>query len=298
MVTIYNSAGEVVKHLFSGPSQALSSNFTISNSAILQGGPGVSLEFGAVIQGGGNSLIWLGTNDGGQFVSAGSYTIQVQTTDPFGAVQSWTRSITVLPQSSSQSLVIYNSAGELVATLNPSEFTSKSVTNIGFGSSSKSAFVLGSGGGVQFQMQDSSGNQVLGTWNGKSNSGQMVAPGSYILQLVNNNEGNLVVQSKGFVVLGDISQSSFSILAGPNPVGPMDKELVFNIVGVQSGQTASIQLYNLAGELVSQAAGVSGGSRIVMKLGNWSSGIYVAVAELSSGLEVLSRKSVKVAIAR
>lgn len=298
VVTIFNSAGEVVRHFFTGTSQNLLTGFAISSSSLAQGGGGVTLSFGGEIQGGGNSLVWLGTNDNGQPVSGGTYTIMVQTTDPYGSVQSWTKSVTVIPQALSQSLDIYNSAGELVATLNPSSFSSLPIVNIGFGNSSRSAFVLGSGSGVKFMMQNSSGGQVTTTWDGKSNSGQVVSPGSYIVQLVDNDNGRIVVQSKSFVVLGDLSSSSFRLIMGPNPVGPTDHELVFSFSGIQAGQTAHVKLYNVAGELIGQAAGSVGGNRVVVRVGNWSSGLYVVVAESHDGPMVVSRQLQNFAVQR
>lgn len=264
---------------------------------MVAGGTGVTINFGAEIQGGGNSMAWLGTNDNGQAVSGGSYTIQVQTTNAFGSTQSWTKAVTVLPQSASQILDIYNSAGELVATINPASFSSGPITNLGFANSSKSAFVLGSGGGVKFVMQDSNGT-VSTTWNGKSNSGQMVAPGSYLVQLVDNEDGRVVIQSKGFVVLGDLTPVTFEVVAGPNPVGPMDRELVFNVTGLQSGQNAYVQLYNIAGERISQSVGVIGANKLTLSIGNWSSGLYVAVVESTEGPNVISRKLLHIAIER
>jgi flagellar hook assembly protein FlgD len=297
-VTIFNSAGEIVKHLFLGTSSIMPGGFTLSASGLVEGGKGVDLIFPGEIQGGEKSLVWTGTNDNGQPVSGGTYTIQVQTTDPFGNIQTWTKSVAVLPQISSQSLNIYNSAGELVTSMNTTAFSSSPITNIGFGGTSKAAFVLGSGGGVQFVMQNSNGGQVLETWNGKSSSGQVVSPGSYIVELVSNGNGTIVMQSKGFVVLGDINQPSFTVLAGPNPVGPSDKELVFNIKGIQAGENASVQLYNVSGELISQGVGANGSSKMLLKIGNWSSGIYVAVVEVNAGPSVLNRTLLKIALDR
>jgi hypothetical protein len=297
VVTIFNSAGEVVRHLFTGNSQNLTSGFTTSTTGLVSGGAGVTLNFGGEIQGNGTSLTWNGTNDNGQPVSGGTYTIQVQTTDPFGATQSWTKSVTVMPQANSQSLNIYNSAGELVATMNTASFSSSPITNVGFGGSGKAAFVVGSGGGVQFVMQNSSTTPVVQSWNGKSNNGQIVSPGSYIVQLVDNSNGHVVMVSKEFIILAGPTQA-FDVIAGPNPIGPTDKTLVFSVTGMLPGQNASVKLYNVAGELISKGVGAVGNSKIVFKVGNWSAGIYVAVVESCDGPTIIFRKLFRVAVER
>ena len=298
VVNVYNSAGELVKQLFSGSSQVLPNGFTLSAPSLVQGGAGVSLTFTGQLQNGGSSLIWLGTNDAGQPVSGGNYTIQVQSTNPFGQTQSWTKSVVVFPQTASQALNIYNSAGELVATLNTSTFTTQSITTIGFGTNTKAAFVLGSGGGVPFVMQDAQGKPVTYTWTGTSNSGATVAPGTYMVQLVSNTNGVVVMQSKEFEVLGDMSQPAFDAVAGPNPVGAFDKQLVFVVSGIQSNESADVKLYNIAGELISQSVGAVGGGKVVLSIGNWSSGIYVAVVERLQGSSVISRKLLHIAMER
>lgn len=297
-INIYNSAGEVVKHLFSGTSQNLPGGFSMNSTTLSPGGTGVSISFGGEISGGATSLVWLGNNDNGQPVSPGSYTIQVTQTDPFGAVQSWTKAITVMPAAVTQSLDIYNSAGELVDQINTSSISTLPLSDVALNNPSNSAFVVGTGAGVKFVLHNTSGAQVLETWNGKSSTGQTVAPGTYIVQLVDNGPSRTVLISKSFTVLDGAGAPSFDVIAGPNPVGPSDKELVFSLNGIQSVEFASVELYNVAGELIASGSGSLGSNRVVMKVGNWSSGIYVAIINANQGMVVISRKIYKIAVNR
>src|SRR5207245_2803109 len=113
---------------------------------------------------GGKTLAWGGDNDQGQGVTGGTYYLKVEMEDPFGAKQSWSQSVTVLPPAPAQSLVIYNSAGEAVAHLSASSGMGKSFTGLALHDSSKGAYALGNGGVVDFDVADSSGALVPVHW--------------------------------------------------------------------------------------------------------------------------------------
>jgi flagellar hook assembly protein FlgD len=298
-VGIYNAAGELVRTLYQGNSQAMPGNFSESTGTFVALSGSVTLNFGGELQGGAESLVWNGTNNSGQGVSGGTYTIKVTNTDAFGSVQTWAQSVNVLPQPPKQTLNVYNSAGELVATLDISAYAGTPITQIGFPASSHAAFSLGQGGGVPIQVQDSSGATSTLVWNGKSGTGALVSSGSYTLELTSNSGGNnSVTMSKSFEVLDAPGAGGFTVVEGPNPVGPLDSDMVFQVNGLGSGQGSVLRLYNLAGELVAQGVDSGGNGRIVLKVGNWSAGIYVAVVEACQGSAVLSRKLSKVVIQR
>jgi hypothetical protein len=298
VVGIYNSAGEQVKQLFSGPSQDSPQGFALDASSIVAMGGGVNLSFGGALSGLGNTLTWVGDNNSGQAVGGGTYYVKAEMTDAFGATQAWSQAVNVLPQAAAQSLKIYNSAGELVATLDATSFSGQTLTRLGFSKGDSAAYALGSGGGVDFVLQDSGGNQVSTHWDGKSSSGATVKPGSYTVQLIDNNDGKVILVSKGFVLLADPAASSFSVVAGPNPVGPATKQVVFAMKGLKSGEHAVLRLYNLGGELISQGSDSAGSGKIVLNIGNWSSGVYVAVVECRDGGAVVSRKLIRMAVQR
>jgi hypothetical protein len=307
-VNIYNSAGEVVRHLFSGSSQNQSGGFSLGSTVVAPGGPGVSINFGGILQGGSDSLVWQGSNDNGQPVSGGTYYIKVDEIDPFGSVQSWTSPVAVLPPVAQQSLNIYNSAGELVAHLDLSSLPpGTTLTDLGFADPSKTTFALPSDpsgpGGVDFKLKESNSSGTASAdevWNGRNSQGQEVASGSYIVQLVSEGAGGQsIISSKGFIVLATPQTLSIAkVIAVPNPLGPTDKSLVLVTGSLPSGAGATAKLYNIAGELVAQGAEAAGGGRIVLTVGNWSSGIYIVMVEIRQSGDLLSRQILRIAIQR
>lgn len=295
-----------MKHLYSGASQVLN-GFQLSSNGLLEGSSGVQLNFPGQIQGGGSSVTWTGTNDGNQFVSGGIYTISVQTVDSFGNVRSWTQAVSVIPETTSEVLNIFNSAGELVDSINPQPYlpastssTSQvSLNSIGFPSGDKASFSVGgnTSNGVQFVVQTSNGGEATIPWNGRSSSGQIVAAGSYIVELVDTAQNGQIVMSKSFQLIA-APTGNFSVTEGPNPVQPSTKFIVFNINGMEVGDYPVVRLYNIAGELVGQASGQENAAQVVLNIGNWSSGIYIAVLEAHLGQSVSSRQVLNIALIR
>ena len=274
-------------------------SFSESTGSFVSVSGSVTLGFGAELQGGTNSLAWNGTNNSGRGVSGGTYTIKVSSTDAFGNVQTWTQSINVLPQPPSQSLSIYNSAGELVANVDLSAFSGKIITQVGFPASGHGAFSVGPGETIPIDVQVSDGSSRTILWDGKSGNGNLVSSGSYTLQLSSNSSvGSGPTLAKSFEVLDAPGIVAFGVAQGPNPIGPMDDQAVFLVTGLATGENASVKLYNLAGELVAQGVDAQGNGRIVLTVGNWSAGIYVAVVEKHSGAAIVSRKLIKIAVQR
>jgi flagellar hook assembly protein FlgD len=306
-ITVYNSAGEAVDHLFDGASQNLPGGFTLNSNLVAPGGAGVTIQLGGLLQGGKNSLTWLGLNDGGQYVTGGIYSIQIKQVDPFGTINTWSQQVSVLPPDQQQSIAIYNSAGELVTRLDDSSVLSTptaQVTGIGF-ANGQSTFVLpnasSGAGGVILALKEANGTVVSLPWNGRNSQGQEVASGSYTVQLVNQGmASSVILDSKVFTVLDAPGSGTPKVFTGPNPLGPADKVLTFAYT-LPSGEAASVKLYDAAGELV--AGGVSAVSsgapgKLSLKVGNWAAGIYLAVFEVWDSGSLKSRHLIKVAMSR
>lgn len=298
-VTIFNSAGEIVRHLYNGASQNFAGGFQLSENVLTEGGTtDAVLTMGGLTQNGSNQVNWNGTNDGGQMVSGGIYTIQMLLKDPFGKTQSWTKNLSVLSEAPPQSICIYNSAGELVATLPTSAVTKNIISSFGFGGNGKTAFVVGAGSGIPLMLEDVNGKPHADSWNGKSNSGQYVASGSYLAQLTEESGGETILMTKGFEVLG-VPSGNFSVIEGPNPVTHGDPQMVFALSGVATGDTVVLRLYDLDGELVAWASAPAGSSRLVMPVNlRWGDGIYLAVLNEQNGDAVISRQVSRIALAR
>jgi flagellar hook assembly protein FlgD len=307
-VVIYNSAGEAVKHLYSGAAQQLPGGFDLSGNLVAPGVP-VNISLGGFLANGQSSLPWTGLNDGSQSVGGGVYTIKVSETDSFGAVQSWSQEVSVLPPASQESLAIYNSAGELITKLDTSSVlpatSTAQVTNVGFVDPTKTTFVVpdqaAGPGGVPFVLQLSgNGSPVTFTWNGRNSQGQEVSSGVYTVQLISQAAGSssIILDSKGFTILDAPGNGGPKVTTGPNPLGPLDKSLTFSASGLAGTEVASVKLYNVAGELIAQGVSAAGQGKIMLTVGNWSAGVYLAVYEIRDSGSLKSRKLIKVAISR
>jgi hypothetical protein len=307
-ITVYNSAGEAVDHLFDGASQNLPGGFTLSSNLVAPNGPPLVIQLGGLLANGQKSLAWTGVNDAQQFVSGGLYTIQIHQIDPFGSVQTWAQEVSVLPPVSQTSLAVYNSAGELVARLDTSSVmplsSTAQITGVGFADPSKTSFGVpsqaGGPGGVVFELKLSDGSVQSLSWNGRNSLGQEVSSGSYTVQLISQVVGSeSILDAKTFVILA-AQAAAPTLQAGPNPAGPKDKNLVFTYSALAADERASVRLYNLAGELVAQGLGPSGGGvgKITLTIGHWSSGVYMAVFEVHEGGGLKSRQVKRIAVIR
>jgi flagellar hook assembly protein FlgD len=303
-VVLYNSAGEAVKHLFTGSSQDEPGGFTLSSTVLSEGTSlgSVNLDFAGKLNTGSSTLTWTGLNDDAQYVAGGVYTIKVQQTDDFGNVQTWTREVSVLPATTQQWLRVYNSAGELVAALDPSSLGAGAVlTSVGL-PPNQNTFSLpanAGGSGVPFQVQvQGSSTPLTLNWDGRNSQGQMLASGPYTVQLVNIQAGSSqIIMSKGFTILAPLTQAPL-VRMGPNPIGPTDQNLVFSFTALPAGQSASVRLYNVAGELITQGTSSSGGGKIMLHIGPWSAGVYLAIFEVREAGGLRSRQVLRVVIAR
>jgi hypothetical protein len=293
-VRVYNSAGELVRTLFEGQGEA-STGMGLASGSFLEGQGSMVLNFGGRLENGSTQLSWDGTNDGGQYVGGGAYTVRVEIEDSFGHSDSWIQGVNVMPGASTQRLEIFNSAGELVVILDSGANSATALTRLGLKAGSSGAFALESGG-VDFVLDDGSGSPLYLTWDGRNAAGSFVAPGSYTAQLVDISGGRKVVVTQGFVILAG-SKAPFIPLLGPNPLGPQDKTLRL-LAGVASGEHLELRLYNAAGELVGAATGAAGSGSLGLQLGPWSGGIYVAVIELREGSALKERKLIKMALIR
>ena len=177
------------------------------------------------------------------------------------------------------------------------------MTDVGFADPGQTTFALSmdaSSTGVPFAVKESNGSTATLTWNGLSGQGQLVSSGNYTVQLVDTAAGNAtIVTSKGFVILDAPDKSGMpKVLVGPNPLGPRDQELVFSYGALPALCSSAVTIYSLAGEMVARGVGVAGSGKIVIRVGSWPSGAYVADFELRQAGALRSRQLLKLAIER
>jgi flagellar hook assembly protein FlgD len=302
-VVVYNAAGERVRVLFDGAASVLPPEIQLDKTVIRSGVDTVSLNLLGQLSTGGTVLSWQGQNDSGQAVRGGVYYFKVEYTDPFGQVTSFTKSIQVLEGSGGQHLDFYNSAGELVDRVDLSSL-SKTATSFSFDKDSLAAAYSASGAAldaIQVSLHFADNTVLTLPWTGRGMDGQPLHSGTYTAVLVNEDQGGAQVASKSFTIIrGQDQDLSWTPLIGPNPAPAAGTALLGRVLQLRypAGELLepSAELYNLAGEKVSEVRDDLGSGTLWLSYEEKASGVYVAVlrGRLLSGVPY--RRVLKVAI--
>ena len=318
---IFNSAGEVVKNLFTGSAEIFPQTFGMSGTTVDQTGPGSALTLtfnGFLLDSKGQMVgcqstdskgnlstcvVWNTDNDNGQLVGGGVYSVKVSYTDRFGRTTSLVKSVQVLAMDPMDLLVLYNDAGEAVAHVAlPEDIGHKQAALTGL---KYPVYALqidpttGRGKEQDFYLTDDRGKSDTAPWYGISDHGLPLPSGSYTAQLVYQAAaGGRTVMTKSFVIVdGGGGPDLSGAHAVPNPV-TMSQE--FKVYFPASGVYATVgTLYSLAGqrmETVSVAPG--GGAEMTFTVGGLAGGVYIVELARKTELSVVARGRVKVAILR
>jgi hypothetical protein len=245
------------------------------------------------------SVTWDTTNNNGQSVAPGTYYVEVKSTDAFGKVTVYSEAVTVMGTLVSNSLKVYNSAGEMVDQVNLTALTGLAT---GFSSATGSSAAV-AGSGLKFNVQVVGSNtpeQVA--WNGLNAQGQPVSPGVYMVELVYAPVGqaSAVVKVMPVTILDRPGGAAQTALAGavvaPQPYVAAKGGGLNVVYTPVPGEQLSGRLYNLAGQLVEQGLDAQGSGRITLSVDRVSSGIYLMELQMDDGDAILARRIVKVAI--
>ena len=87
-------------------------------------------------------------------------------------------------------------------------------------------------------------------------------------------------------------------MCGPNPLGPQDRDWVFAFKALDVDEDATVTLYNLSGELITRGFAAPSDTKIVLRVGPWAAGVYVAVFERNHVRALILRKCLRLAIMR
>jgi hypothetical protein len=301
VLAVYNSAGELVKTIYSGPIQMLPTSFD-PKPTVIDGTDSTVVTFAGLLPNGSNTLSWDGTNSQGQLVSNGDYSLQLQMRDPVGDVTTMTSQIMVLQAGGQNSLRIYNSAGEQVASIDltrlPADLVGFSLPNgpqavLAFDSSGNA--LPGTGLGLSFV--EASGGTVSYHWSGLGMNGQPLQSGVYTLQLVKTNGGGEVVISTQVVTLlrNGSQPASTAARIVPNPASGSQVAVHYL---VSSSASARADVYDLAGEKVASASDSGKTGVINLNISNLAGGIYLVRFVQTSDGAILVSKTLKLAILR
>jgi hypothetical protein len=265
-LSVYNSAGERVKQLYSGGVSAWPGNASL-DPAILGAWSGPDAVARLLIHGvtpdGSTSLTWDGNNQQGQPVANGTYYLKMDIVDQYDNVTTVSLSITVLRPAHGQSVAIFNSAGERVGLLTLPD--NADLNSLSLKASSGSQAVL-------TYQSPTGGGQIV--WTGLTQDGSRVANGSYLLNI----QGPTSSRALTFTLLNGPADGGH-LLASPNPVRP-GESLRLDFAVPAGSVTAHARLYDLAGELVRESIAPVGQGVLWMTLSNLSSGIYLVVVDV------------------
>ncbi len=308
---VYNSAGELVDTLFNGSAEYVPGQLTLSSTVINGGSQGpdgsVHITFPGYLKMPSGSasdvLVWSALNSGGQLVASGIYEIEVQYLNTFGQATTLDRSIQVIDEGPQNSLVIYDSSGEVVRRLT---LPTSAGGVVGFSlpvttwAPAYDPATGKAGNPLVFDLSEASGGAPAQTsWDGLSDAGSPVASGVYTADLVYFSEegASRVVIAKSFNVVS-VDQGGLSGLKfGPNPA-MAGTPLTVDYNPVAGGLVEGL-LYDVRGSLVERELG--GTAALIFPTSGLASGVYIAVLEFSragaSGAP-LSRSFLKVAVVR
>jgi hypothetical protein len=295
VIAAYNSAGELVKSLYSGAASVLPGQLDLGSASLGLGVGGLQMGFPGTLADGSNVLVWNGKNDGDQDVSGGAYYIKMETKDSFGKVTSVIYAVQVVDASPTQFLAVHNSAGERVREI---PLPGNLVLN-GFKAENE-ILLLGPGsaqGSMKISLRGAGGSVYSADWDGKNDAGSIVDAGVYSLVLISRQAGTETrVDSKGVQVLrAPGGNPALEARLHENPLPPSSPALRLSYPH-WPGATASAVLYNLAGERVAEGVGYGGGMSI--GAGHLSSGIYLLRLEIKDGPSPAGQATFKAAILR
>jgi hypothetical protein len=273
VVSVFASNGERVALLYSGGVSQLGGAPALLGTAVQPGFVGASLLFDGLLQSGGNQVAWLGLNDNGSVVEGGVYTFQINATDSFGRVSSYSIPINVIQPVGENAVNIFNSAGELVYHESFRSLT-VSATELQLNDNAFSP----QQGKLNGSLRNSNGTLAPWSWDGRASDGHLVAPGIYTVQLVNAQAG----QSSR----AELKQ--VQVLTAPEGLDPAPKLLSLDGIltlyfdpSVMAGLPA-LRLYNLAGELVPGKQIQTGPGQVQIELPQAASGVYILAMDYQS----------------
>jgi hypothetical protein len=306
-VSIYNSAGELVKVLYQGGSSKAPSDLLLSAGVVPPDGE-VLITLPGQMDNGSSSLAWDGRNAGGQAVQSGTYIVMVESRDSFGRVESYSASVAVARSASLSELRIYNSAGELVRkfvlafvpaqgqALRSSQAT---VPVVDFRLEKGTyALALDEEGktreAMTFWCIDAQGQEHALAWDGRNEEGLPVVSGHYMVQLLNSRQGSTqVVSTRALVVIAAVAPSMLQqVFVAPNPCSGDELKVYYK---TSPGAQAFVKLFNIAGEQVAQGTDPLRQGSVQLGVSLLAPGTYLCTLEMQNGRIVLSRSVFKIA---
>jgi uncharacterized repeat protein (TIGR01451 family) len=283
-INIYNSAGEVVKTIQVKQYSQPINSITLSQSNLiteLQGPNSTILIYyeGVLIS------TWDGSDNNGNPVTNGTYTIKVDSVSSTGVVTSVQQQAIVDRHLTDITANIYNSSGELIRTLlyTVGEGTNAQMMNVNLSANVVNLVSTNSGAATLLQIfVNTSGTPVTLSWNGTTNTGTNVTPGTYTIQLHwDNGEGQTTDITRSIVVMS--GGANGTVLAEPNVLeSGSTLTTTFNGNGITNAWMLNVKIYTIAGELIQVIPGTPGSTSTQWTATGMASGIYIAAVQVQN----------------
>ncbi|HTB23273.1 MAG TPA: hypothetical protein VK914_11290 [bacterium] len=295
-VLVYSSSGELVDVLFEGGAMNIPSSVAVGTNPVLAGVQSVIVTLNTELSNGAGTLAWEGENSNGQLVSSGGYYIQLSYENNFGQTTTFNEPVQVIdPQTTGNSLNIFNSAGEIVWTA--------PVPTAGSGNGT-----LSLSSDVVLMALDSKTGQLItplnitvGTnppvaWDGLNLEGQPVAAGDYTVQFTDVQPLGepLVVNKTVKVVSSSVGHASAAVTVFPDPwngTGPLEAAYTPAV-----GDYGAGAIYTLSGQKVAEASDPGDSGTLVFSPGRLSPGIYLLEFRQMNAASTIVRSITKFAV--
>ena len=310
-IGVYNEAGELVKTIVSTPTEEMLGDIDLlinnqpANGAMTSDNslqillPGVqtpSTPLGQLD----TSYFWNSSTNANQQAASGVYYIKFEQTDGYGHTNVVIKQINVLNVSQYAEVDIYNSAGEKVTNMiiykdvSATQLTLKVPNIIPIDSTGNTVTII-YGNGLSDYVN----------WNGLTDQGNLVQSGTYEVQVnLVTNQGKTTVASKTVEILTQSGKFSGNVEIWPNPyVGAktIAKQVKFVWVPGSTMGTMSVNVYNIAGELVRQWTADMQTGFVTWDLtsndgADAAEGLYVVVFQIKDNLGSTTIKTLKMTI--
>jgi flagellar hook assembly protein FlgD len=320
-ITIYNSAGEVVRRLYQGGVSLLPDGVMLDSEVL--GDQEIHLLFpGKLASDGSSSLAWDGTNDNGQYLENGTYTIKIEARDQFGHVTAQVKQVSLVSPRGENEVALYNSSGEIVLRYNIAALM-RDAQNIALRGSNNSrmpdlmdmSLPEGDSFAQAYDPQtgqalsallvtftDENGDKYSWKWDGRNQVGQRVQSGTYILALLQtrgNSQVTVVTRQVVVISTATAPASASSAILVPNPVVGADKEAWTEVVYKPAlNAQAWVVVYNLAGEKVGQGGDPLKTGKVRINLDRLSGGVYLVRFTLNDGKAIFDSKMLRLAVVK
>jgi len=301
-VSIFNSAGELVKSLYNGPSAYDPSGFTVSRGTQNAAG-NIPVTISYLGTGAIPGSVWDTTNNNGQPVAAGTYFIQVQVTNNNGTLNTYNQEVSIVSGGGRDNLSIFNSAGELVDQI-PVGFLTAPALGLTLVGSSTGVAGAGSAHPIEFKVEGGANSTPTTIkWDGTNSQGQAVQSGVYQVRLVFVEPGTTSEVIKVIPVAivnpgnNGPQKTVDAAVVAPQPFLAKNggAGLTVRYVVDNNNMQMSARVYNLAGQLVLE--GADGGSgRFTLQANQLASGIYIVELQMNEGRAVVARRLTKIAV--